>query len=538
MSESQSPKRSPLSIAAIGAAAGLLAGLAMLCTMAALRIAFGWPTPAELIFDRLFPHLTVEFFIGSLVKAGGYTPLKLRGVYGALAVQLVVAALSGIVYAWYVSRAQRALCDRHGWRLISIGVLAATVLIFTMLWPNTLTNYAGYPPPVARVICFCEMLVCFGVCGVAIVTFHWLLRAPAHAETRELSPTLRRFIALGSAAALYIILAEVLRRLYRSGTFLYDGRQYGGPGVQKITPIRPDDEFYQVTKNLVDPIVTRDAWRLDVIGALEHPRVFSFAEIAAMPAVEQETTLLCISYGIGSGLCSNAIWKGVPLPHILEQVKPKPDVAAVLFHAADGYYETFRFDKLAAPTTLLAYEMNGEPLPARHGFPLRLIVPGLYGEKNPKWLTRLELLAASDARLRGKLGFYREQGWARAGDEIPIHSRIDAPRVSGDRFAEPFIVGQACELRGMAFSGDNGISKVQVSTDDGETWDAAEIHQPGTDISWSLWRYDWMPEEAGESLLVVRACDNDGEQQIADFRDQVPDGATGLHRVRATVNPA
>ena len=499
--------------------------------MAALRIAFGWPTPTELIFDRVFPHLTVELFIGSLVKAGGYTPLKLRGVYGAIAGQLVVAAIGGIVYAWYVSRPGK----RNACRFVTIGVIAATALMFVLLWPNTLTNYAGYPPPIARIISLLEMLISFGVCGAAIVAFHWLFRARAETGEHAPSPTLRRFIALGSGAAIYLVFAALLRRLYRTGTFFYDGKQYGGPGVQKITP---NDLFYQVSKNLDDPIVKRNAWRLDLVGAVENPRVYSFAEIAAMPAVEQETTLLCISYGIGSGLCSNAIWKGVPFPHILAETKPKPNAAAVLFHAADGYYETFRFEKLTESTTLLAYEMNGEPLPERHGFPLRLIVPGLYGEKNPKWLTRIELLAADDPRLRGKLGFYREQGWAREGDEIPIHSRIDAPQVWGDHFGGPFVVGKTYELRGMAFSGDNGISRVEISTDDGETWEEAEISEPGTDISWSLWRYEWMPEEAGESQVVVRAYDRDGEQQISDYRDQVPDGATGLHRVRATVNAA
>jgi DMSO/TMAO reductase YedYZ molybdopterin-dependent catalytic subunit len=522
------PKRRFLRVVIVGICAGLLAGLAMLCTMAALRLAFGWPTPTELIFDRLFPKLTVEFFIGSLVKAGGYTPLKLRGVYGAIAGQLVVATIGGIVYAWQLSRRGK----ERDWRFVTIGVLAATIVVFALLWPQTLTNYAGFPPAIARIITALEMLISFGICGAAIVWFHSLL-TNSNAEPQRQSTARRRFIAITLGAAMSLVLGTMLRRLFQIGTFLYDGRQYGGPGVQKITP---NDQFYQVSKNLVDPMVARDAWRLDIVGAVESPRVYRFADVAAMPAVEQATTLLCISYGIGSGLCSNAIWKGVPLPALLEQVKPKANVTTVLFHAADGYYETFRFDKATESTTLIAYEMNGQPLPQQHGFPLRLIVPGLYGEKSPKWLTRIELLDDSDPRLRGKRGFYREQGWAREGDAIPIHSRIDAPQVWGDRFAEPFVAGKTYELRGMAFSGDNGISKVELSTDDGETWDEAEIHQPGTDISWSLWRYQWMPEEAGESQVLVRAFDNDGEQQISDFRDQVPDGATGLHRVRATVN--
>src|SRR5438067_11141124 len=110
-------------------------------------------------------------------------------------------------------------------------------------------------------------------------------------------------------------------------------------------------------------MIVRDSWRLDMVGQVENPQVYSFADIAAMPAVEQETTLLCISYGVGSGLCSNAVWKGVPLPRLLNQVKPKANVAAVLFHGADGYYETFPFDKATEETTLVAYEMNGHPLP-------------------------------------------------------------------------------------------------------------------------------------------------------------------------------
>ena len=381
----------------------------MLVTMGILRLAFGWPTPTELIFDRLFPFLTVEFFISSLVKAGGYTPLKLQGVYGALAGQVAVAAIGGVIYSWYPNRLERrqrwdnadhGIIDARGWRLIVPAVLVATVLFIILLWPTLITNYHGLPPARARIVASLEMLISFSVCGLGIMFFHALLSARS-AQQSIASPGVRttgrrRFLALAIGAALAVALNGLLRRLYRIGTFSYDGRQYSGPGVQKITPIRPRDEFYQVSKNLIDPMIVRDSWRLDIVGQVENPQVYSFADIAAMPAVEQETTLLCISYGVGSGLCSNAIWKGVPLPRLLAQVKPKPNVTTVLFRAADGYYETFRFEKAMEPTTLVAYEMNGEPLPQGHGFPLRLIVPGLYGEKNPKWLTRIELLDEAD----------------------------------------------------------------------------------------------------------------------------------------------
>src|SRR5215813_2450585 len=136
--------RSIFAVLLVGIAAGVLAGVAMLVTMGILRLVFGWPTPSELIFDRLFPFLTVEFFISSLVKAGGYTPLKLQGVYGALAGQVAVAAIAGVIYSWYLNRldrrrhshnADQGIVDARGWRLIVPGVLMATGLFVILLWP-------------------------------------------------------------------------------------------------------------------------------------------------------------------------------------------------------------------------------------------------------------------------------------------------------------------------------------------------------------------------------------------------------------------
>ena len=153
--------RSIFAVLLVGIAAGVLAGIAMLVTIGILRLAFGWPTPTELIFDRLFPFLTVEFFIGSLVKAGGYTPLKLQGVYGALAGQVVVAAIGGVIYSWYLNRLDRRqdshnaderIVDARGWPLIVTGVLAATVLLVILLWPTLITNYHGLPPAQARIV--------------------------------------------------------------------------------------------------------------------------------------------------------------------------------------------------------------------------------------------------------------------------------------------------------------------------------------------------------------------------------------------------
>lgn len=543
-------RRSLLGTLFLGFIAGILAGGLMLVAMASLRLIAGVPTPTEMIFDRIFPFLTVDFFISSLVKAGGYTPLKLDGVYGALAGHLLVAGLAGMVYALYL----RGRPGRAGGRLVLIGVMATTLLFTVLLWPNLLTSYRGLPPGRATVLSTLGMLLSFAVCGLGLMAFHKLLAGQEAAcvdrtETLEESDVnkartasaagvgRRAFLAGGIGAGLAVVLGGLLHRLYRLGTFSYDGRQYGGPGVQKITPIRPEDQFYQVSKNLVDPDPARSLWRLEIGGQVDNPRSYTFADLLALPAVEQETTLMCISYGVGSGLCSNARWKGVPLVSLLDQAKPWGDNAAILFYAADGYHETFDFDKALESTTLLAYEMNGEPLPQRHGFPVRLIVPGIYGEKSAKWVTRIEVLDRADPRLtRPKgLGFYHEQGWG-PKDVIPTHSRIDAPRVEGDHFTDALLPNQPVELRGMAFGGDRGISKVEISTDDGKNWAEAEIFQPGTKISWSLWRFLWVPAAPSDDVrVVVRATDGDGQLQIAENRPPVPHGSTGLHRVRAQV---
>src|SRR5215470_10881041 len=167
-----------------GLVAGTLAGLTMLLTMALLRLLFGWPTPTELIFDRIFPLLTVEFFIGSLVRAGGYTPLKLQGVFGALTAQVIVAGLGGVLYAFYLTRHNRrgalrpvgnSLLDARGLSLIIPGVLVTTVVFVALLWPTLVTNYRGFPPGPAHAIASLEMLISFSVGGLGIMFFYGFL---------------------------------------------------------------------------------------------------------------------------------------------------------------------------------------------------------------------------------------------------------------------------------------------------------------------------------------------------------------------------
>ena len=315
----------------------MLGGLTMLAFMAFLRLCFFVATPTEMIFDRAFPFVTVKFFIDALVRAGGYSQLKLQGVYGALTGQLVAATVGGVVYALFVRwrESDRESEPRPGFgrptRLVvdHTRVSSGSGCCFVgLLWPQLLTNYHGRPPAQAEVINALGMLASFGVCGVAIMIFHGLLTAPPRAastppaadEPPTAGLTRRRFLAGSFGALVAVAFGGMLQRLYQLGSFNYDGTQYGGPQVQKITP---NDKFYQVTKNLVDPDVARDIWRFDIVGNVESPKVWTFHELTSLPAVEQEATMQCISYGVGSGLISNALWKGIPLPTLLAMVRPK-----------------------------------------------------------------------------------------------------------------------------------------------------------------------------------------------------------------------
>ncbi|MBA2332486.1 MAG: molybdopterin-dependent oxidoreductase [Actinobacteria bacterium] len=328
----------------------------------------------------------------------------------------------------------------------------------------------------------------------------------------------RRELVVGAAAgALALGSGGLVETLRRRSTFGYDGLEVLGEGVERITP---NEKFYVVTKNLIDPRVDRESWRLELSGLVGNPVELDFEAITNLKAVNQETTLECISNGVGAGLISNAVWRGIPLRELIGEARPEGRARRVFFHASDGFTHSTSLEKALEPTTLLAWEMNGEPLPDRHGYPARLIVPGAYGELSVKWIDRIELI--DDDRE----GYYEKQGWK--AERAHTMSRIDVP-------AERATVRGRTELRGVAFAGDRGISKVEVSTDGGERWNDAEIDYHPSKLTWAHWSFGWSQSAAGPAELVVRATDGEGELQSAKKESSVPDGATGLHRVPVRV---
>jgi DMSO/TMAO reductase YedYZ molybdopterin-dependent catalytic subunit len=409
---------------------------------------------------------------------------------------------------------------------MSIFVVLPIAAIAIALWPVLGTSYIGLPIAsggAVTLIGFALSVLVFE--RTLVASFHFLTRPEAGAESGEFTPAIgRRALILGG---LGVLIAGggvgLLRRLYRIATFSYDGTQYKGRIVQ---PITPNDLFYCVTKNVIDPRVNVDLWHLEVNGLVQNPTTYRFQDLKAFNQVEQETTLMCISNGLDAGLISNAVWKGITLRDLIDPAGPMADARRVRLFGVDNYTDTIPLEKALDPTTLLAWEMNGRSLPDRHGYPLRAIVPGYFGEKHVKWLTRIELTGDNVK------GFYETQGW---GPDFmtPTRSRIDAPDHES-RFSLGQLSGPI-EVKGIAFGGDRGISRVEISDDDGETWTDANVHYPGTKLTWALWTYEWRPDGPDDYTLVVRATDGEGAVQEWE-EDRSPfSGVTGFHKIAVQV---
>jgi DMSO/TMAO reductase YedYZ molybdopterin-dependent catalytic subunit len=504
-----------------GLLAGLVAGIAMTTVMSLLAWFFGVATPLVIIGDRLSVFIPPGPFLSIMGKVGGYNHLKQLGVGSTIAGQLLVGAIAGAIFGLVM---RRHLGQRVALATIGIFVLLPIIVASIALWPVLGTSYRGLPIDAARLVTLVGLALCFFIFERTLVTgFQFLTRPTIESEDREFSPAIgRRALVLGGLGLLIAGGgAAVLRKLYHAATFSYDGTQYKGRMVQ---PITPNEQFYCVTKNVVDPRVNVHLWHLEINGLVENPHVYRFDDLRAIRSVEQETTLMCISNGLDAGLISNTVWKGVPMHDLLDLAVPLSHAAKVRLWGVDNYTDTIPLEKAMDPATLVVYEMNGVPLPHRHGYPARVIVPGYFGEKHVKWLTRIELTTA-DAK-----GFYEAQGWG-PDFTVPTRSRIDVPDHKS-WFSHSKLTGPV-EVKGIAFGGDRGISRVELSFNDGETWDDADIYYSGGDLAWSLWsaRGGWMPDKPGDHTIVVRATDGEGDVQEWESDRSPFSGVTGFHKI-------
>ncbi|MCV7402169.1 molybdopterin-dependent oxidoreductase [Mycobacterium fragae] len=295
-------------------------------------------------------------------------------------------------------------------------------------------------------------------------------------------------------------------------------------GVALPSFITPSADFYRVDTALVVPQLGRGDWRLRIHGMVDREATYSFDDLAHFDVVETVTTLTCVSNPVGGNLISTGVWTGYRVADLLAAAGVHADADMVLSTSIDGFTAGTPVQALTdGRDALLAVGLNGQPLPIEHGYPARLVVPGLYGYVSAtKWVVEIELTRFDKAQ-----AYWTRQGWAPRAP-IKTESRIDVPK-GGQRVPMGNVV-----FGGVAWAQNRGVRAVEVLIDDG-VWQPAQQGARYSNQTWRLWSFPWQAKSPGKHTITVRATDNTGAIQTAERVGPVPDGATGWHTVDFTV---
>ena len=374
--------------------------------------------------------------------------------------------------------------------------------------------------------------------GAGLFTLRRLLASRAAAQAGS-GMARRRFLRLAGTGLVGALLAAWSGRSLRTRTVAAAGRaELQVPQASATAPplaaatdlqvpnappfVTPNHSFYRIDTALSVPRVDVETWRLRVTGLVDRPAEWTFEELVELGLEEHWTTLCCVSNEVGGQLIGNALWSGVPLGKLLTEVGVQLPATQIVGRSVDGWTAGFpteaAFDGRAA---MVAVAMNGEPLPVEHGFPARLVVPGLYGYVSAtKWLAEIEMTT-----WEGFDGYWVPRGWSKRGP-IKTQSRIDVPK-PGSISRGPQAVA------GVAWAQGRGIERVEVQVDDGAWMQARLAEVPNVD-TWRQWVFEW-DATPGSHVLQVRSTDSTGETQTDERQPVMPDGATGYHRVLVQV---
>lgn len=295
-------------------------------------------------------------------------------------------------------------------------------------------------------------------------------------------------------------------------------------GVALPSFVTASADFYRVDTALTVPQLSHGDWRLRIHGMVDREASYSFDDLAHFDVVEMVTTLICVSNPVGGKLISTGIWTGYRLADLLAAAGVHADADMMLSTSIDGFTAGTPVEALTdGRDALLAVGLNGQPLPIEHGYPARLIAPGLYGYVSAtKWVVDLELTRFDRAK-----AYWTRQGWA-ARAPIKTESRIDVPKGGQKVPLGPVVFG------GVAWAQNRGVRAVEVRIDD-DVWWPAQLGASYSNQTWRLWSFSWQAKNPGKHTITVRATDNTGAVQTADQVGPVPDGATGWHKVDFTV---
>ena len=476
---------------------------------------------------------------GALVAVMYYAAvfLGLRPLPGLLNEPLL-SVMPGFVFGFLIDKLQHAgkVIEEFGLivaMVVALGVLGAIAAVASMRWTSSWLPFA-FAAAGWLVVC----LILLPIAGVgwlglndgpatpliwaalfaiyAVVLQYGGTPPPAVSlERRRLLSTVPISIAAVSVGALALrLIPDWYQAVFRPPE----------SGLRGISPdITPVDNFYVVSKNFADPSVDGQAWRLHVGGMVDKPMTLSLGDLRGMTSVQEYVTLQCVSNNVGGDLMSTGQFTGVRLRDLIASASPQSGATWVSFRARDGYTESLPTRVVqGAPEILVAYDLDGSPLATAHGYPARILIPGHYGMKGPKWLDSIEL---ANEELRG---YWEQQGWDHNA-VVKTTARFDEPR-EGD-----IIRIGAIEVGGVAFAGTRGISKVEYTIND-TTWNEATLDPPLSGLTWVRWRTLWTPGSEGAYRLRVRATDGSGKLQDSSGAPSFPSGASGYHTIQVNVS--
>jgi DMSO/TMAO reductase YedYZ molybdopterin-dependent catalytic subunit len=449
----------------------------------------------------VMPGALFGFLIDRLQHAG-----KVLEEAGLLVAMVVLLAALGAVAGHFAARRN---LPRPGLVAGGLAWLVVTLVLLPLGGEGLLGLAGGLTQPLGWAIVFA---------GYALVwDAVWSASAPAEPDLdrRRLVTALPVGLALGSLGLIGLLKVPAWVRDVAAPP----ESGLAGP-VPEITPVA---NFYVVSKNFTDPVVSASGWTLRVSGLVDRPLRLDYSQLQKLPPVTEVVTMECVSNDVGGPLMSTGSFTGVPLRDLLVMASPQPRAGAVLFRARDGFTESIPLKTVMDdPSILVAHQLGGQPLPEKHGFPARMLIPGRYGMRAPKWLDEIALTASEEG------GYWEGQGWDHQA-VVKTTARFDAP-------ADGAVVPAArVSLAGVAFAGTRGVQAVEWSADGGRTWTAARLSPPLSALTWVLWRADWNPPRAGAYSLQVRARDGSGQLQSSQVAPSFPSGASGYHTIHVDV---
>ncbi|MDQ4148426.1 MAG: molybdopterin-dependent oxidoreductase [Actinomycetota bacterium] len=470
--------------------------------------------------QSLIVSLTPGDFATLMIERLGHAAMRAL----AVVIHLAVLLAGGYLAVWISAPVDRRLRSRR--LLVAVAGLFAGATVLNLGTPGA----SALTPAVAY-------LLSAGLYGRLATEAPWLAAFEGGEERSDRSSnaglTRRRFVLriawIGAGLAVATAVFRSVARRQGAVTIASAPDPWDSPGsdpafpaVRGLTPeITPNDDFYNVDINVIKPAVDHSDWRLEVGGLVDRPVTLTYESLQRdFDVVEMPHTLTCISNEVGGNLVSTTVWRGVRLAEVLERAGVRAGTVDIVFTAADGYTDSIPLEKAREPTTLLVFGMNGVALPREHGFPARVIVPGIYGMKNVKWVVEV---TAVDTDYKG---YWMVRGWSDAA-LVKTQSRIDVP-------ADGSTVKAGSIVAGVAWAGDRGLDRVEISDDRGVTWRPARLSRELAPLAWRRWAAD-LPTQKGRRRILVRAIDKTGQVQPSRPTPPHPDGASGHHFVDVTL---